>query len=39
MAGDPLTDIAPLVVTLAGDGGNYVNGRSIFVDGGFGNLK
>lgn len=39
IAGDPLDDIAPLVVFLASDGANYINGRSIFVDGGFGNLK
>jgi NAD(P)-dependent dehydrogenase (short-subunit alcohol dehydrogenase family) len=33
--GDAMTDIAPVVVFLASDGAGYINGRSIFVDGGF----
>jgi NAD(P)-dependent dehydrogenase (short-subunit alcohol dehydrogenase family) len=32
--GDPLTDIAPLVAFLAGEGGNFITGRTLFADGG-----
>jgi NAD(P)-dependent dehydrogenase (short-subunit alcohol dehydrogenase family) len=34
--GDALLDIAPVVVFLASEGARYINGRSIFVDGGIG---
>jgi 3-oxoacyl-[acyl-carrier protein] reductase len=32
--GDPDTDIAPVVVFLLGDGGRYITGQTIVVDGG-----
>ena len=32
--GDPMTDIAPVVIFLASEGAGYITGRSIFVDGG-----
>jgi len=32
--GDPLTDVAPVVAFLAGDGARYVSGQTIIVDGG-----
>ena len=32
--GDPLTDIAPVVVFLAGEGSRYLTGNTPFADGG-----
>lgn len=32
--GDPTRDLAPLIVLLVGDGGSYITGQSIAVDGG-----
>ena len=37
--GDPLKDIAPIVIFLASQGGNYITARTIFVDGGHGGYK